>query len=135
MKAGQALCFVDDASTGMPAGQSDLTGVPGVSHAFFVAADTVEDSVSGGRHGTAVPTPAETVRSRGGSSHGTWPNRHHLVALPELQHGLQTGRVGQSHDPEQLGTATAFVEVDLDGLFFLFKHLKVKINSSKTIKL
>ena len=44
--------------------------------------------------------------------------------LSELHHGLHGLGVGQSHQPEELGPPTALVEVHLDRLLFLFKHLQ-----------
>lgn len=57
--------------------------------------------------------------------------RHHpsststtLCALPELSHGLESNRIGQQQCPEQLGAATALVQVNLDSLFLLLAHLR-----------
>lgn len=49
--------------------------------------------------------------------------------LSELHHGLHGLRVGQSHEPEELGSSTAFMEIHLYGLLFLLEHLNAAIRT------
>lgn len=44
--------------------------------------------------------------------------------LSELHHSLHRLRVCQSHEPEELGPPTAFMEIHLYGFLLLFEHLK-----------
>lgn len=53
--------------------------------------------------------------------------RQFTCVFSELHHGLHRFGVGQCHEPEKLGPPAAFVEVHLDGLFFLLEHLTFAI--------
>ena len=130
MEARQTKAFAGDAAAKVTARQYLLARGPVELDALLVAAHAIHHGQVGRTLSPAEATHGEAVESHlGGRPTDANPGTHAAnttsASDPELDHGFECERVGQCHDPEELGPSTTLMEVDFNGILLLLEDLSL----------
>lgn len=118
LQTWQTLFLVDDSTAQMATRMDFRTSICRVLLALLVHANISHRQQTGAASHSAKPAHA---------NRGVWRiTNQRVVSIAKFEHSLERFRVDKRQQPKQLGPATAFVQLDPNGLLFLFANLKVE---------